>query len=235
MYETAPFLFGHNVTADRWFSPERLLDLAQALPEASIEYNSGELAPCQAVETIPGNGLSLADTIRNIGSCRSWVLLKSVEQHPDFAELQRRCLDEIGHALGLRTRAMLSPRCFIFLASPQSVTPFHIDPEHNFLLQIQGAKKIQIFDRHDRSVLTEARLRAFAAGAHRNIPFRPEFDARGEWFEIAPGDGVYIPFLAPHWVVNAASVSVSFSVSLETAQTKRTLSLYRQSPCKQGS
>ena len=29
---------------------------------------------------------------------------------------------------------------FIFISSPNTVTPYHMDPEYNFLLQIRGTK-----------------------------------------------------------------------------------------------
>ena len=33
---------------------------------------------------------------------------------------------------------------FLFLSAPNSVTPVHIDPEHNFLLQIRGQKDMNV-------------------------------------------------------------------------------------------
>ena len=226
-YERGPFKFRHDFSVDPWFSTDRLLALAAALPSASVEYNPGDLPVNQPGSSIPGNGLSLAETIRDIDRCASWVLLKSVAQHPDYAELQRLCLAEIARQLDLRSEELLAPRSFVFLASPGAVTPFHIDPEHNFLLQIGGGKEIQIFDHFDRTVLTGAQLRDFVAGAHRNISFEDAFAERGEWFQFGPGEGVYIPFLAPHWVRNGASVSISYSLSFETAKTKGMLASYR--------
>lgn len=225
-YEREPFKFRHDFSVDPWFSADRILDLAAALPQTSVEYNLADLPVSQPGSSIPGNGLSLAETVRNIDQCRSWVLLKDVGQHPDYAELQRLCLEEIARNLDLGGEELLSPRSFVFLSSPEAVTPFHIDPEHNFLLQIEGSKAIQIFDHFDRDVLTLRQLREFTAGAHRNLPFDNAFAERGEVFEFGPGEGVYIPFLAPHWVRNGRSVSISFSLSFETLQTKDMLASY---------
>lgn len=225
-YGREPFKFRHGFAVEPWFSTERILDLAAVLPSTSVEYNLGDIPVSQPGSSIPANDLSLEETIRNIDRCGSWVLLKSVEQHPDYAELQRLCLLEIARDLELDDGELLSPRSFLFLSSPDAVTPFHIDPEHNFLLQIQGSKKIQIFDHFDRTVLTEAQLRDYTAGAHRNIAFEDSFAERGDWFEFGAGEGVYIPFLAPHWVRNSATVSISFSLSFETAKTRGMLVSY---------
>lgn len=228
LYKRAPFKFRHEFAANAWFSRERILELADALPETSVEYNLADIPVSQPVTTMPHSGLSLKDTIRNIETCGSWVLLKSVEQHGDYAELLDQCLDEIGGELGLRVDEMLSPRSFLFLTSSGGVTPFHFDPEHNFLLQIEGRKKIQIFEPFDSSIVSDRQLRDFVAGAHRNLPFEESVAERGEWFDFTAGEGVYIPFLAPHWVRNTGSVSVSFSISFETAKTRRKLSSYRR-------
>ena len=228
LFERMPFKVTHEFTENSWFSRDRILDLADALPQASVEYNLADIPVSQPVTSLPDNNLSLRETIENIETCGSWVLLKSVEQHGDYAELLEQCLEEIGDKLGLRVEEMLSPRSFLFLTSSGGVTPFHFDPEHNFLLQIEGCKKIQIFEPFDRSIVSDRQLRDFAAGAHRNLPFRESFAERGEWFDFSAGEGVYIPFLAPHWVKNSGSVSVSFSISFETPRTRQKLSTYRR-------
>ena len=228
LYERLPFKFGHELTDNAWFSRERILDLADALPAASVEYNLADIPVSQPVTSIPDNNLTLQETIGNIETSGSWVLLKGVEQHGDYAGLLNRCLEEISKELGLRVDEMLSPRSFLFLTSSGGVTPFHFDPEHNFLLQIEGRKKIQIFEPFDRAIVSDRQLQDFAAGAHRNLPFEETFAERGEWFDFSAGEGVYIPFLAPHWVKNTGSVSVSFSISFETAKTRHKLSSYRR-------
>ena len=230
LFERKPFKIRHEFAANSWFSRDRILELADALPESSVEYNLADIPVSQPVTTMPHSGLSLRETIKNIETCGSWVLLKSVEQHGDYAGLMNNCLEEIAGELGLRIDEMLAPRSFLFLTSSGGVTPFHFDPEHNFLLQIEGRKKIQIFEPFDRAIVSERQMRDFVAGAHRNLPFEESVAERGEWFDFSAGEGVYIPFLAPHWVKNTGSVSVSFSISFETAKTKRKLSSYRRDP-----
>ena len=228
LFERMPFKVTHEFTENSWFSRDRILDLADALPQASVEYNLADIPVSQPVTSLPDNNLSLRETIENIETCGSWVLLKSVEQHGDYSELLERCLEEIGEELGLRVEEMLAPRSFLFLTSSGGVTPFHFDPEHNFLLQIEGRKKIQIFEPFDHAIVSDRQLQDFAAGAHRNLPFEETFAERGEWFDFSAGEGVYIPFLAPHWVKNTGSVSISFSISFETARTRQKLSTYRR-------
>jgi hypothetical protein len=108
---------------------------------------------------------------------------------------------------------MLKQEAFVFISSPGSVTPFHFDPEHNILLQVRGSKTMTIFPAADEALVDGAAHEAFHAGGHRNLPWRDEFEARGQAFALAPGKAVYVPVKAPHWVKNGPEVSVSFSIT----------------------
>src|SRR3546814_14823907 len=44
---------------------------------------------------------------------------------------------------------------WIFITSPNTVTPFHFDKEHNFILQIHGRKRIYVWDHRDTVVASE--------------------------------------------------------------------------------
>ena len=117
---------------------------------------------------------------------------------------------------------------FIFISSPGSVTPYHIDPENNFLLQIRGTKTVHMFPQNDREILSEQNLEAFFSGtAHRNLPFEDWYNTRSERFELEPGDGLHFPVAAPHWVQNGPEVSISFSITFQTQDSTDRQSLHR--------
>jgi ribosomal protein L16 Arg81 hydroxylase len=168
----------------------------------------------------PRNGLSAEETLRRIEQCRSWLVLKNVERDAAYAALLGRCLAE------LRVPDMRLAQGFVFVSSPGAVTPFHIDPEHNFLLQIRGRKTIHVFDPADREVLAERDLENFYSGAHRNLRFRARWSARAQRFALGPGDGVQVPVTAPHWVQNGDAVSVSFSVTFRSRVSERRAQVY---------
>ena len=47
-------------------------------------------------------------------------------------------------------KVMRMEDALIFVTSPRRVTPYHIDRECNFLLQIRGEKNLYVFDRNDQ-------------------------------------------------------------------------------------
>ncbi len=105
--------------------------------------------------------VELAETIRRIEECRSWLVLKFVETDPEYSDLLDRCLAEIAAVAEPLRLGMDQRESFIFVSSPGSVTPYHIDPECNFLLQIRGSKTVHQFPADDRALISEEELERF--------------------------------------------------------------------------
>jgi Cupin superfamily protein len=214
-----PFPVRHALAGHPAFRIERLIDLARRLPAHQVEYNAGDLPITQDPRRTPRTGLSVEETIQRIAECRSWMVLKRVEADAEYQRVLDECLDQLAPlAPEMRTR-----RAFIFLSSPGSVTPYHIDHEYNFLLQIHGRKSISIFD---RSAVTEEELERFYRGEHRNLVFADHRANGVQTFELGPGDGVHVPVNAPHYVRNGSEVSISFSITFRTPEGDRRGAVY---------
>lgn len=226
-FNRRPFKIGHFLADDPRLTIERLVELADRLPAESVEYNAGNLPVSQDPSRTPRNGLSPEETIRRIADCQSWLVLKNVERVPEYGAILDACLDQVRELSEAQWPGMHRREAFVFVSSPGSVTPFHIDPENNFLLQIRGTKRVQLFSAQDRFVLREEDLEQFYAGGHRNLQFREEFRTRGDVFELAPGEGLHFPVVAPHWVQNGPEVSVSLSITFRTRESSDRESLYR--------
>ena len=220
-FDRMPFLIGHHLAGHPLFELSRLTRLSQTLPEANVEYNAGDIPISLAADQTPRNGLSPEETIRRIAQCKSWLVLKNVEHDPDYRALLQRCLAQVAsHSEPMRPGMCLA-QAFIFITSPGSVTPYHMDPEHNFLLQIRGSKRIRLFDGRDRSIVSEEDLERHYGGAHRNLIYRDDLATKGWTFELKPGFGLHFPVTAPHYVKNGPEVSVSFSITFRTPDIER--------------
>jgi hypothetical protein len=219
-----PFLVRHRLADHPLFALPRLVELARALPAKQVEYNAGKVPITLDPAQTPRNGLSPEETIRRIEECSSWLVLKRVERDPAYGKLLERCLAEVRLASPKLTAGMREHEAFIFVSSPGALTPYHMDPEENFLLQVRGRKTMHVFD---RSVLSAQEIERFFNGAHRNLVYRDEYAARSSAFRLAPGIGVHVPVTAPHWVQNAGEVSISFSITFRTAATARMAHAHR--------
>ena len=226
-FARAPFLVPHRLARHALFTLSGLVELSKRLPASQVEYNAGAVPVGLDPARTPRNGLSPEETIRRIAECRSWLVLKHVEHDPAFRLLVDDCLAGVRAASGRLAAGMRDPHAFIFVSSPGAVTPYHVDPEENFLLQIRGSKTMSVFDRADRVVVSERDLERFLGGAHRNLAWRDEFQSRARTFELTPGDAIHVPFAAPHWVRNGPEVSISFSVTFNTHASMRMLHAHR--------
>lgn len=230
-FPSKAFKVRHSFCERPEFALENLVELAQRLPAYEVEYFSGKVPVNQDPGSHPRNGLSVADTVRRIEDNGSWMVLKNVQSDPAYRDIMRQFLDEVYARVGPSISGMHREEAFIFISSPGSVTPYHLDEEHNFLLQVRGSKEISMWDPKDRVVMPEAKsefmLQVFHSdGYHRNMTFEEEHQARATVYELQPGDGLHFPVGAPHWVKNGNGVSVSFSVTFRSEQSERQAVVY---------
>jgi mannose-6-phosphate isomerase-like protein (cupin superfamily) len=212
-YPSSPFRIRHRFADDPRFTLEALLKLATRLPPDSIEYNAGDIPIDQDPDKTPMTGLSIAETIRRIEECNSWMVIRHVEQDAEYKAALEECLAEIAPHAEPSTGKMHQKVGFIFISSADATTPMHLDPEHNILVHLKGSKKMTIY-RTDKGVISDEHHERYHVGeAHRNLNHRPEFDAFAETFDLEPGDGVYVPVKAPHWVKTGPAPCISFSIT----------------------
>lgn len=230
------FKITHQLCDQPEFRLERLVQLAQRLPDNQVEYYSGKVDVNQDPGKHPKNGLSLVETIRRIEECGSWLVLKNVQSDPAYGALLRNVLDQVygkleGGALGPDFRNFHREEAFIFVSSPNSVTPYHLDEEHNFLAQIRGTKEISMWDPKDRTVMPEEQIEYMlqvyhGEGYHRNMEFKEEFQQRATVHKLTPGEALHFPVGAPHWVKNGPEVSISFSLTFRSEMSRRQAVVY---------
>lgn len=203
----------HGLAGHGLLTLDALAGLAERMPAASVEYNLGKLPLGVRPEDTPSNGLTLGETIRTIDTNGSWAVLKNVERDPAYAALLDAALAELAPIVAAKTGPMLHREAFIFLSSPDSVTPFHMDPEHNILLQIMGVKTMTVFPARDEQLVPAQKSEDFHGGGHRNLLWQDGFKARGMAVRLEAGDAIHVPVKAPHFVENGPTVSVSLSVT----------------------
>jgi hypothetical protein len=208
----------HRLAEHPLLSVEAVARLADRLDPSTVEHavaaGLGVVVPggAAALDARPG------DVARGIDANGCWMVLKHVERDPEYRRLLDDCLDEVAPLLPGGAAAMLRRQGFIFLSAPGSVTPAHIDFEHNFLLQVRGQKTMHT----GRFATAEAEQRELERsnnpGAHRNMEYEPAWTAA---WDLQPGDGLYVPVALPHWVQNGPTVSVSLSITWRSADGLR--------------
>ncbi len=211
-----PFSVHHSLANHPLLTVEAVAKLAEELPERSIEHNKGTAIGIVAGSEIEVVNASPGDIARNIDTNGCWMVLKNIEQVAAYHGLLDELLDEVNPLVQGREGGMNLREGYVFLSAANSTTPAHTDHEHNFLLQIRGSKQMNIGRFHDRKI-EQLQVEKMFAG-ERNMDRLPDEPTA---YELKPGDGVYVPPNAPHWVVNGPEVSVSLSITFRTPVTER--------------
>jgi hypothetical protein len=239
-FDRYPFKIAHNLVNHPLLQLPRLVQLAQSL-NSPILYFKGNHAINQ-VDVAAGPGetkrtfvdrqlsrpaLSATETIAQIESCAAWLQLRDVGSDPEYASLLAKIIDELREPSERVAPGLSAPRADIFVSSPGATTPFHLDEEHNFLLQIRGSKKMSIANGFDPAVLDRESLKSYFRGSGELVPFGEHLERHSTHVDLLPGEGVHIPPCFPHWVQNGDAVSISLGILWYSDVTARRRYLYR--------
>lgn len=222
-FNRLPFGVSHNLGEHPLFEIPRLIELAKtlwALAGSKVLFQDGGAAFENRWDEIPKKALSFIIGIRDIQQSGSWVLLKSIQEDPEYQACIDQCVSELSELTGVDLKHEITwIDGYIFIASPGAVTPHHIDHESNFLLQVHGEKNINVCDPDDRSVLFEEEIENYYAGDLSAAGFKSVSQEKAYVFPMVPGKGVHIPSKGPHWVRNDKQYSVSFSINFCMRET----------------
>jgi Cupin-like domain len=214
------FTLKHSLAAHPLFELPRLVELAKSLPRDRIEYNSGKLAVGVKPEDVPKIDLPAEDVIRTIETANAWMVIKFVNEDPEYNALLTQFVEEANAAAGLKRGDYSDLQGFIFVSSANSTTPFHMDAEENILIQIKGDKFVRTFDNADRKLISEEAME-ISPSKHRNQKYEDWYEQRATLHALKPGDAVHMPYMIPHWVSTGGSYSISMAMTWKTPEVLR--------------
>ncbi len=210
--------FVHHLHEDERLTLQAVADLADRLPRQSVICDNAA-QPLLVPQGGPPRG-ALArpgDVIRGIADASAWLTLLNIEADPAYADLMNSVLDRLEPGMARRQGKMRNRVGFIFVSSPNSVTPAHFDIEHSLLMQVSGAKTVS-FGHFESERDRRHEVERYWDGSHGRIESLPPELAS---YPLTPGRGVYIPPVAPHWVHNGPAISLSVTLTYFTAATER--------------
>ena len=162
------------------------------------------------------------ETLQRMSREGGWTVLRFIQHDPVYRELVDVVLDSIKPCIDRKDPGMYGRAGFIFISAQHVVTPFHMDPEQNFLLQIYGRKRAYVWDPDDEVVVSAAARDRFHHDRNRDLlRWRDEFRRRAHVFDLQPGEGVYMPFTSPHMTETGSELSITVSFTYYTRWTRR--------------
>jgi hypothetical protein len=213
--------FTHDLHLDDRLTLAAVADLADRLPRRSVIADTAA-QPLLVPQGGPPRGAleRPGDVIRDLQNANAWLTLLNVEDDPGMAELMNTYLDQLESGMSAKQGKRVKMRkrvAFVFVSSPNSVTPVHFDIEHSLLMQVSGQKTVSV-GRFESDAARRHEFDRYWDGSHGRIEtLQPEVAA----YTMTPGRGVYIPPGTPHWVHNGPAISLSVTLTYFTAATVR--------------
>ncbi len=228
-----PFRLQHELNKHPLFQLENLVELSKRLPKNQREYVFGkkEFGSHDDVESYrhaaENDELSTDQMIENIEKQNIVIVLRNVETDTVYGQFVNECLDCLSGFVEPISGRISTRESFIFVSPPRAYTPYHYDPEQNFFMQIRGGKEMAVYDVLDRDVLPESALEKYYTEGQAITKCDDELFDRHDLFQLSPGEGVYVPVTAPHWVRTLDEISISVSVNFRTPSSIRRARAYR--------
>jgi hypothetical protein len=232
------FLFSHNLATNPLFELPRLTELAESLlkrqgPQTLRWKNSDSPVDAKWAQLPPSEQIAnVSEAIQNLDKSGSWVVLYSVQGDPAYSALFEQALDELEELSGQPLRDEITwKECYIFMGSPHAVTPYHIDHETTFLMQIHGNRMAHLWDQKDRSVLTAPEIENYYMGELGGATYLDENQKKAYVYEMDAGKGVHHPGLAPHYYKNGDTYSVAMGIHLCLKNSDRLARAHQVNAC----
>ena len=222
----------HALCGHPLFEIDALIALAQRLEARRLVRSHSDAATAGSsfadAPNLHPNRQGATATLSDLANAHAWTSLLNVQSDPLYRTLVDEVLDALKPTIDRRDPGMCFRGGWIFLSSPGAITPFHIDHEHNFILQIAGRKRVYVWDPFDREVVSERAQEQFHdAHSREGVVWDESFRARARVFDLGPGEGGYMPSTAPHMVENGDAPSITVSFTYYTDATRRRELLYR--------
>jgi hypothetical protein len=208
----------HSLAAEPLLGHAALADAARQLPSRLVERRVHDAADGAGFRH-HDDARDAAEAIAAGGAGDAWIMLRGIEQLAAYRALIDRLMDELAPAIGPATGPARDVRGFVFVSAPGTHVPFHFDAEFNILFQIAGTKLFATYPPAPPFLDLAAREAYHRAGENM-LDWDPAFATAGQRHSLAPGDALFVPYAAPHWVQAGDTPSISLSVTWQSRASR---------------
>ncbi|HEX5123961.1 MAG TPA: cupin-like domain-containing protein [Rhodanobacteraceae bacterium] len=222
----------HTVQDHPLLQPDQLVELGKRLErESLVRTHTNDATASTSFDAAPRlhpNKMTAEETLSHIQSAKAWMSLLNVQTDPLYRGFVREVLDDVQPEVEQRDPGMCYRAGWIFVSSPKTITPFHMDTEHNFILQMRGRKTVYVWEHDDLETVSEnARNRFHGRHSRELMRWDESFRKRAKVFQLEPGMGAYMPSTSPHLVENGDEPSITVSFTYYTNSTRRKRLLHK--------
>lgn len=221
-YNKHPFIVPHRLEDHPLFTIDSLFTLCRRLNEPHVKVRFGNIPKDVNFDTSLDEykkELTLEDALMAFEEKKAYIVINNPERDPTYRVVIEELLGEIAVQLKNLNETINWYSTYIFISTEGSVTPYHMDREMNFLLQIKGNKIVKLWDPLDPEIMTDSQKDALLAYSGNRPEYHSAFDRKALVYDLNPGLGVHHPFIAPHLVTTLDGVAISLAITFRTHQS----------------
>ena len=228
LLDRASFKCRHRLMGHPALDFANLARVIPALPPKHVMYSVKQLNTADNFEKTFSKrpqDCSIEETLENLRTSDSYVMIQTPEADPSFRDLHRELLADVEQLMHQRGvgKAAVNPHLYLFIASPGSVTPFHLDRYSTFLLQFSGSKKVAVFPQWNEAVVTTPRLEDYVAYHNTSLPLETGDGFAGHHVQLHAGRSAAHPVRGRTPCAQRArgSFKISMSIIFNTEESMR--------------
>lgn len=203
----------HQAHASGLFTDDALARLIERSPREAYHVNTMDNRVHNPRSRREGEiaGLSGKDALAAVRTGNLWInIQRPGETDPAYQELLDTLYAELeARVPGLKT---YKQKMTILISSPKVTVYYHCDIPGQTLWQVRGEKRVYLYPNAAPFLTPQAMEKIVLGQAHEtDMPFQPWYDDYAQVVDLKPGEMLHWPLNAPHRVVNADCLNVSFT------------------------
>jgi len=177
------------------------------------------------------DGRSVDQVFDSLSTPGTYIAIYEAQADPEF----RKVVDDVIRAgrrlLSGDDAQIFDTDAYVFISCAPTVTPFHIDRENNFFLQVQGTKHMSVWQPDDRETVSEEAVEGWIVHQTlKDVKFnRSRLPHAAVDGDLRAGEGVFMPPTSAHMAQTEApggEVSVSVGFVFYSKASKRRANIH---------
>lgn len=226
----------HNFSDHPGLTTEALRGLANRLQVKDRQHvkfidPSARVDSRLAHETDAPDGRSVDQVFDSLDTPGTYIAIYEAQADPEFRKVVDDVISAGRRLLSSDDAEIFDSDAYVFISCAPTVTPFHIDRENNFFLQVRGTKHTSVWQPDDRGTVSEEAVEGWIV--HQSLE-DVKFDASRLPFaaidgDLHAGEGVFMPPTSAHMTqteVSGGEVSVSVGFVFYSKASRRRANIH---------
>ena len=219
-----PLRLGHSLHRSPLFADASLARLIEGARRENYYVNTMDVTAHNVRSRREGtiSGISGAEVLEAVRTGQIWILIQNPgEVDAAYGELLDSLYEEMASRVaGFRP---FRKKMTVLISSPNIQVYYHCDVPGQTLWQVRGNKSVYVYPNRPPFLKQAALERIVLGEAHEiSLKYDEGFDKDAVVYDLQPGQMLHWPLNAPHRIVNADCVNVSFTTEHFTDDIRRT-------------